>query len=74
MRLPNKNIMDQLYSCSSGDYVYTQRYSYSIFYDVPIPGYDLIQRFSLKDSYDVSQIVYRRPPDRCVCSLPYLLE
>lgn len=51
-RIPNR-VLRQLYV--TGLPVFTSRYKYSIFFDSPIPGYNLVQRDSLSKPYDSLQ-------------------
>lgn len=69
MRMPNKNILDSLYSSLTVSYdfryiysVYdTARYKYLLFLNLPYSGHDVIQRQSIRHPEDFCQIGYDRP-------------
>lgn len=64
MRFPNKQILSALYSCPDKHYAVVQssRFSYRLYRDVMSPGFDVIQRTLLRDSSDVQQVGFSRPP------------
>lgn len=70
MRMPNKSILDQLYTSSAHSLfkyskldtrVCSSRYSYVLFRDVMFHRHDVIQRTLLRDTSIVDQISFDRP-------------
>lgn len=63
MRFPNKKILSELYSCPDKHFsvVLTARFSYRLYRDVLCPGYDIIQRTSLRDPLIIDQVAWFRP-------------
>lgn len=70
MRMPNKFILDQLYSCTDKHYsvLSTSRYTYRLYRDVMFSCHDVITRTSNNHKDLVDQISFDRPIQYCLSS------